>query len=147
MFFLADVEILPFKSVLYEMNRIENLLVKFDSFVYTDVLLTVHKDIFSTIFNNMSSSSSSSPYPTMWGRHNVFSSSILLYHSSSPSIYFHVFFHTIHAPFPRPTSRVPIYNIQQHVKRAKSVWVFFTHCPDSLECILYDIRTINTSDL
>jgi hypothetical protein len=33
---------------------------------------------------NIKSSSSSSAYPTTWGRHSMFSSSILFYHLSSP---------------------------------------------------------------
>jgi hypothetical protein len=53
----------------------------------------------------------------MRGRHNMFSSSILFYHSSPPcsTFYFHVILHTIHPSFPRRTStRVPIYSHSHH---------------------------------
>jgi hypothetical protein len=40
---LTNCQIFPLKSVLYvEINNVENLLVKFDSFVWSNALFTVH---------------------------------------------------------------------------------------------------------
>jgi hypothetical protein len=58
----------------------------------------------------MSSSSSSSPYPTMWGRHNMFSSSVLFYHSSSPCsrlLFMSSFTQSIHLFLGRPLLGCP----------------------------------------
>jgi hypothetical protein len=53
------------------------------------------------------STSSSSPYPTKWGRHNMFSSYILFYHSSSPCSLFLFILHTVHSSFLRSNSSRP----------------------------------------
>jgi thiol-disulfide isomerase/thioredoxin len=60
-----------------------------DSIVVVKViykLLAYARSFACVKFELTSSSSSSSPNPTKWGRHNMLSSSILFYQSSSPCI-------------------------------------------------------------
>jgi hypothetical protein len=64
-------------------------LVHYPFFIWKDIARdrTVISLKFYFISTEISSSSSSSPYPTKWGRPNMFSSSILFYHSSSCSLF------------------------------------------------------------